>query len=204
MLAPKGKLTKTLTRKSTSRPMTEEEKKKWGTQLEDAGQRHPVEPKPRLQMKGTQTYRRLQPDMPKLKTKKATPVTTSPLNNERVDQKFSTQTSRRKKTVTGTMDGKEFSGTEKSGRRKAVVKVSNPTLGSSKMVDKFNRKGELKSQKFVDRDSSGKKLKVTKKQYASGTSNLGMKIRAAAAKAGIGKNREISADRNVTTRTKYK
>ena len=85
MLQPKGKLTKTLARKSTARPMTEEEKEKYGKQLGDTTERHPSDRnKPRLQMKVTQTYRRLQEPSEKLKTKKATAVTTSPLNNERV------------------------------------------------------------------------------------------------------------------------
>jgi hypothetical protein len=95
MLQPKkGKLTKSIERKSTSRPMTEEEKKKWGTQLEDTKQRDAVDSKtvdsrPRLQMKGTQTYRRLQPDMPKLKTKKAKAVDNAPMPKaERVAQSF--------------------------------------------------------------------------------------------------------------------
>lgn len=109
-----------------------------------------------------------------------------------------------KKTVSGTMDGNDFSGTERSGRRRAVVKLDNPTLGSTKMIDKFNRKGELKTQKFVDRDASGKKIKVTKKKYACGTSCIEKKIIRAAAKAGIGKNAVISADRQVRTTTKYK
>lgn len=70
-----------------------------------------------------------------------------------------------RKSVSGEMDGKTFTGYEKSNMRKAVVKVSNPTEGSSKMVDRFDRNGKLKSQKMVDRDASGKKFKVTKKKY---------------------------------------
>jgi hypothetical protein len=82
MLQPKkGKLTKTFARKSTSRPMTEQEKEKYGKE-------YSAEPKPRLQMKGTQTYRRLQPDMPKLKTKKATAVDNPMPKTERVAQSF--------------------------------------------------------------------------------------------------------------------
>ena len=85
MLAPKGKITRTLARKSIARPMTEEEKEKYGKQLGDTTERHPSDKnKPRLEMKVTQTYRRLKEPIGKLKTKKATAVTTSPLNNERV------------------------------------------------------------------------------------------------------------------------
>lgn len=89
MLQPKGKLTRTLARKSTARPMTEEEKEKYGKQLGDTTERHPSDKnKPRLEMKVTKTYRRLKEPIEKLKTKKATPVTTSPLKNERAAQSF--------------------------------------------------------------------------------------------------------------------
>ena len=74
MLAPKGKLTKTFARKSTSRPMTEEEKKKWGTQLEDNEQRNSVDSRPRLGMKLTKTYRTVSIPTPRLETKKAKAV----------------------------------------------------------------------------------------------------------------------------------
>lgn len=69
------------------------------------------------------------------------------------------------KSVSGEMDGKTFTGYERSNSRKSVVKVSNPTSGSSKMVDKFDRSGKLKSQKIVDRNASGKKVQVIKKKY---------------------------------------
>jgi hypothetical protein len=68
-------------------------------------------------------------------------------------------------TVYGEMDGKRFTGTEKTNKRKSVLKVSNPNEGSSKMVDRFDRSGKLKSQKFVDRDANGKKVQVIKKKY---------------------------------------
>jgi len=69
-----------------------------------------------------------------------------------------------RKSVSGEMDGKTFTGYEKSNMRKAVVKVSNPTSGSSKMVDKFDRSGKLKSQKIVDRNAEGKKIQVIKRK----------------------------------------
>lgn len=69
-----------------------------------------------------------------------------------------------RKSISVEMDGKTFSGYERGNSRKAVVKVSNPTSGSSKMVDKFDRSGKLKSQKFVDRNAEGKKIQVIKRK----------------------------------------
>jgi len=69
------------------------------------------------------------------------------------------------KTVSGEMDGQIFTGYEKGNSRRSVVKVSNPNLGSSKMIDKFDKNGKLKSQQFVDRNTSGKKVQVIKKKY---------------------------------------
>jgi hypothetical protein len=90
MLQPKRKLTRTLTRKSTSRPMTEEEKKKWGTQLEDAGQRYPSDGKKRLTptYKLERTSKIEKRSTPQLKTKKATAVDNPMPKTERVAQSF--------------------------------------------------------------------------------------------------------------------
>lgn len=82
---------------------------------------------------------------------------------EKVKNAYNKATGR--KTISGEMDGKTFTGTEKANKRKAVVKVSNPTEGSSKMVDRFDRSGKLKSQKIVDRNAQGKKVQVIKKKY---------------------------------------
>ena len=62
------------------------------------------------------------------------------------------------------VDGKNvpFTGTVTEGKRKAIMNVSNPEYGSTKSVDRFNKRGALKSQRIVDRDTSGKKIKVTK------------------------------------------
>ena len=55
----------------------------------------------------------------------------------------------------------EFTGTVRENKRKAVLKVSNPTYGTVKSVEKFDRKGGLKSTKTVDKFPTGKKV-VTK------------------------------------------
>ena len=55
----------------------------------------------------------------------------------------------------------EFTGTVRQNRRKSVLKVSNPTYGTVKSVEKFDRKGGLKSTKTVDKFPTGKKV-VTK------------------------------------------
>ena len=62
------------------------------------------------------------------------------------------------------VDGKNvpFTGTLTEGKRKAILNVSNPEYGTTKSIDRFNNRGALKSQKIVDRDASGKKIKVTK------------------------------------------
>lgn len=67
----------------------------------------------------------------------------------------------KRKTISMEMDGKTFTGTEKVGQR-SVVKVKNPELGSRKIVDVYTYGGDLKRQRIVDRDASGKKIKVTK------------------------------------------
>lgn len=67
----------------------------------------------------------------------------------------------KRKTISMEMDGKTFTGTEKVGQR-SVVKVKNPELGSRKIVDVYTTGGDLKRQRIVDRDASGKKIKVTK------------------------------------------
>lgn len=67
----------------------------------------------------------------------------------------------KRKTISMEMDGKTFKGTEKVGQR-SVVKVKNPELGSRKIVDVYTYGGDLKRQRIVDRDASGKKIKVTK------------------------------------------
>ena len=104
MLQPKGKLTRTLARKSTARPMTEEEKEKYGKQLGDTTDRHPSDKnKPRLQMKVTRTSKIVSERAPSLKTKKATAVTTSPLNNERV-MTNSTASKPKMKTIKGKIE----------------------------------------------------------------------------------------------------
>lgn len=48
------------------------------------------------------------------------------------------------------------------GRRKTVTNIPSP-YGDTKIVEKFDRSGRLKSQKFVDKDRfSGKTNQVTK------------------------------------------
>lgn len=69
----------------------------------------------------------------------------------------------KKKTVSVEMDGLTFAGTVKDGRKRAVMKVSNPIAGSSKMVDKFRNDGSLKSQKFIDKTAEGKTFQRIKK-----------------------------------------
>lgn len=75
-----------------------------------------------------------------------------------------TGTKRSTVAVDYTVDKKDvpFSGTMAENKRKAVMNVSNPEYGSRKSVEKFNKQGALKSQKFVDRDTSGKVTQVTK------------------------------------------
>lgn len=75
-----------------------------------------------------------------------------------------TGTKRSTVAVDYTVDNKNvpFSGTVAENKRKAVMNVSNPEYGSIKSVEKFNKQGALKSQKFVDRDTSGKVTQVTK------------------------------------------
>lgn len=67
-------------------------------------------------------------------------------------------------SVTQDVDGKNvpFTGTVKENKRKAVMKVSNPDYGSTKTIEKFGRKGNLKSQTIFDRDASNKLSKVTR------------------------------------------
>jgi len=76
------------------------------------------------------------------------------------------QIGKKKSTVSITqgVDGKDvtFTGTAKEGNRKAVVKVSNPDYGSTKSIEKFGRKGDLKKQTVIDRDASGKLTKITR------------------------------------------
>lgn len=55
----------------------------------------------------------------------------------------------------------EFTGTVRQNRRKTVLKVSNPTYGTVKNVEKLNLKGRTKSVKNVDKFPGGKKV-VTK------------------------------------------
>ena len=64
-----------------------------------------------------------------------------------------------------TVDGKDktFSGTLAENKRKAVMNVSNPEIGSIKSVERF-KKGEIRSQKLVDKDTSGKVVQVTKRK----------------------------------------
>jgi hypothetical protein len=69
-----------------------------------------------------------------------------------------------RKTVSMEMDGKTFTGTDKMGMRRGVTKVSNPTAGSRKVVDVYNAGGNLKRQRIVDRDASGKKIQVIKRK----------------------------------------
>jgi hypothetical protein len=65
-----------------------------------------------------------------------------------------------------TVDNKNvpFKGSVTEGKRKAIMNVSNPEYGSRKSVDTFNKYGGLKSQKFVDKDASGKTIQVTKRK----------------------------------------
>jgi hypothetical protein len=98
-----------------------------------------------------------------------------------IQKAFDKATGTRRSTVAVdyTVDNKNvpFSGTVAENKRRAVMKVSNPEYGSTKSVEKFNKQGGLKSQKFVDRDLSGKVIKkeVTKvksQKYPSGGSNV--------------------------------
>ncbi len=58
-----------------------------------------------------------------------------------------------------------FTGTYNEPRkRKAVLKVSNPTYGTVKNVEKLNLKGRTKSVKNVDKFPGGKKV-VTKTTF---------------------------------------
>jgi len=80
---------------------------------------------------------------------------------EKVKNAYNKATGR--KTVSMEMDGKTFTGTDKVGKR-AVVKVSNPTSGSRKFVNVYDKGGDLKRQRIVDRDASGKKIQVIKRK----------------------------------------
>jgi hypothetical protein len=80
---------------------------------------------------------------------------------EKVKNAYNKATGR--KTVSMEMDGKTFTGTEKVGKR-SVVKVKNPELGSRKIVDVYTTGGDLKRQRIVDRDASGKKIQVIKRK----------------------------------------
>ena len=75
-------------------------------------------------------------------------------------------TGRKTSTVEGeyTIGSKNvpFKGTVTEGKRKAVMNVSNPEYGSTKSIERFNRAGALKSQKFIDRNTEGKITQVTK------------------------------------------
>jgi hypothetical protein len=77
---------------------------------------------------------------------------------EKVKNAYNRATGRN--TISMEMDGKEFTGTEKIGRR-SVVKVKNPTAGSRKIVDVYTSEGNLKRQKIVDKFPGGRR-KVTK------------------------------------------
>jgi hypothetical protein len=87
-------------------------------------------------------------------------VTQKQFNNRYMPNKLKGKTV----SVDYTVDGKNvlFSGNVKEGKRKAVMNVSNPEYGSRKSVEKFNKQGGLKSQKFVDKNTSGKVVQVTK------------------------------------------
>ena len=90
MLAPKGKLTRTLARKSIARPMTEKEKiqarkKEFSYEklkdIPETSTQFESNSKPPVK----RMYKKITSEpVTTLKTKKATAVTTSPLNNERV------------------------------------------------------------------------------------------------------------------------
>ncbi len=77
-------------------------------------------------------------------------------------------------SVDYTVDGKNatFKGTVVEGKRKAKMNVSNEKYGSVKSVEKFSKSGALKKQKFVDRDASGKLIKVTKNKVDKKTGNI--------------------------------
>lgn len=80
---------------------------------------------------------------------------------EKVKNAYNKATGR--KTVSMEMDGKTFTGTDKVGKR-SVVKVSNPTAGSRKFVNVYDKGGDLKRQRIVDKDASGKKIQVIKRK----------------------------------------
>ena len=80
---------------------------------------------------------------------------------EKVKNAYNKATGR--STVSMEMDGKTFTGTEKTGKR-TVTKVSNPTAGSRKSVETYDKGGDLKRQRIVDRDASGKKFQVIKRK----------------------------------------
>jgi hypothetical protein len=54
----------------------------------------------------------------------------------------------------------EFTGTVRQNKRKAVIKVSNPTYGTVKKVETISKRGGVKT-KTVDKFPTGKKV-VTK------------------------------------------
>jgi hypothetical protein len=54
----------------------------------------------------------------------------------------------------------EFTGTVRQNKRKSVLKVSNPTYGTVKKVEKISKRGGVKT-KTVDKFPTGKKV-VTK------------------------------------------
>jgi hypothetical protein len=88
MLQPKRAKKKSLLPASEAIEERTQARKQWGIQLEDAGHRYPSDGKRRLTPthKLERTSKIEKRSTPQLKTKKATPVTTSPLNNERVAQ----------------------------------------------------------------------------------------------------------------------
>jgi hypothetical protein len=68
-----------------------------------------------------------------------------------------------------------FTGTyNEPRRRKSVMKVSNPTYGTVKNVEKLNLKGRIKSTKTVDKFPGGKKV-VTKVTLPRTTPNKKLK-----------------------------
>lgn len=85
-----------------------------------------------------------------------------------IQKAYDKATGTRRSTVAAdyTVDGKDktFSGTLAENKRKAVMNVSNPEFGSIKSVERFNKQGGLKSQKFIEKDTSGKTVQVTKRK----------------------------------------
>jgi hypothetical protein len=64
----------------------------------------------------------------------------------------------RRQSTSVTMDGETFTGYTKGNKNRAVLKVSNPKLGTTVSREKFRNDGTIKSSRTVDKFPSGKKV----------------------------------------------